>query len=129
MKSKKPIVILVVIICMAALTVFGLEKYFEMQDEKCIRFVREMQYPGYGSVTLDQALRNIGGTVQYSSPDYDEVSVIVEARHVDFTPLVMVFKVDMKNDREYLYTCSLNGNLLGEQEALNLLRDIYDYSY
>lgn len=121
MKSKKPLIIVVVVICMLVLAVPVLEKYFEMEDERCIQFVKEMQYPGYGNITLDQALRNIGGTPCYTS---DGERVVVEVFYGS-THMVMAFIVDMKNDIEYLDFCSLDGNSLGGQEAQELLRMIY----
>ena len=124
MKSKKPLIILVVMICMIVLAVLVVDKYFKMEEEKCIQLVKEMHYPGYGNVTLDQALRNIGGTPYYVS-DGERVYVEVYGS----ASLMLIFTVDMKNDIEYLYSCSLNGNPLGEQEALELLREIYSNSY
>lgn len=123
MNNKKPLIISLCFFGIIALAVPVLNKYFELEDEKCIKFVKEMQYPGYGNVTLDQALRNLGGTPYYFS---DGEKVWVE---MSSPPLTMVFMVDMKNDMEYLYYCSLDGNSLGEHEALELLREIYENSY
>ena len=124
MRNKKVVIGIIVLLCVLVL---GWGKYNELQKERRIQAVQKMQHPNYGSVTFDWALQNYFGNI----PDYlhgSNDTVMMQITDKNFGTLIMTFTVDLKDDVEYLNSCYWDGYALSEQEAYDVLNEIYSRS-
>ena len=127
MKRKKVLIGIIVLCVLLLGGKFGWDKYIEVQNEKCIQAVQNMQHANYGSVTFDQAVRNyFENSPVYGSAD-GKVLVSIRDKNSE-SVAIMEFTVDLKNDIEYLNSCMTPYGIMTAQEANDLISTIYSYS-
>lgn len=116
---KKFIVLLLVVVILVGT---GLGKYHQAQNEKRIQTVQSMLHPNYGSLTLDQALRNsFGRSPEYLSGKENTVIMVIPGGYV-----TMTFTVDLDHNRVFVDSCWLYDNEFTNPDTIDaILNEIY----